>query len=945
MVAATDPDTVGTLQNWTILSGNDDGIFAINAATGELTVADNTNLDFETTSSYTLFLAVYDGPNMSGGESVEINVTNVNDNFPLANDDSYTINEDNSLVVDWWNTDWSVRQKLTFQNIDQGTLNDFPVLVVLNSGNIDYAKTQSGGGDLRFLDADGAQLPYEIEEWNESGDSYVWVRIPQIDGASNSDYTWMYYGNAAVSSQENSIAVWDSNYVGVWHLSEEQGGAGNTGVYQDSTSNNNDGNDFVLATGQEGRVGGGQQFSGNGDWIEVPHDASLNLTGSITISFWLKPTEDTSTFNRIVEKGLWGYQTAYYFGLGDGTNDLTFYLNDTEVHDTADGLLAVNTWQHAAVSYDSATGNATLFLNGNPIASGNYSGPITGNADSLLISHSDSTYDFAGYIDEIRISGSARTNDWIAAQYKAMNNDPGNAFVSFGGEELAPAIGGVIANDTDLDGDPLTATLVSGPTQAASFVLNKDGTFTYTPIANYHGSDVFTYEVSDGNGGTAQATATITINPVNDSPTVATNTGATFDEGSIGNIITKAMLNEGDPDDSGAGLIYTLTGDVGNGTLRLNGTVLNTNDTFTQADIDAGIVTYDHDGSNTTGDSFDFSLADGGENGSIPATGTFSINVTAVDDDAPVQVNNTGSTVAEGGSDTLITAELLFTDSEQPATSVTYTVTGGLANGQLELTAGPGVAVTSFTQDDINNNRVVYVHDGSNTTSDSITFTVDDGQGNSLTGQSFNLTVTAVDDTAPTQVNNTGSTVAEGGTDTISNTELRYDDSEQPASSVLYTITAGPANGQFELTTNAGVAVTSFTQAQIDANQVVYVHDGSNTTSDSISFTVDDGQGNSLAGQSFNLTVTAVDDDAPTQVNNTGSTVAEGGTDTLITAELLFTDSEQPATSMTYTVTGGSSQRPVGTDHRSGRGRDELHPGRHQQQPGGLCPRRQQHHL
>ena len=79
IVAATDPDTVGMLQNWTILSGNDDGVFAINAATGELTVADNTDLDFETTSSYTLFLAVYDGPNMSGSESVEINVTDINE--------------------------------------------------------------------------------------------------------------------------------------------------------------------------------------------------------------------------------------------------------------------------------------------------------------------------------------------------------------------------------------------------------------------------------------------------------------------------------------------------------------------------------------------------------------------------------------------------------------------------------------------------------------------------------------------------------------------------------------------------------------------------------------------------------------------------------------------------------------------------------------------------
>ena len=87
------------------------------------------------------------------------------------------------------------------------------------------------------------------------------------------------------------------------------------------------------------------------------------------------------------------------------------------------------------------------------------------------------------------------------------------------------------------------------------------------------------------------------------------------------------------------------------------------------------------------------------------------------------------------GTDTIISGELLYTDSEQPATSVTYTVTGGLANGQLELTTGPGVAITSFTQDDINNNRLVYVHDGTNTTSDSFTFDVDDGQGNAVTAR------------------------------------------------------------------------------------------------------------------------------------------------------------------------------------------------------------------
>ena len=330
-----------------------------------------------------------------------------------------------------------------------------------------------------------------------------------------------------------------------------------------------------------------------------------------------------------------------------------------------------------------------------------------------------------------------------------------------------------------LAGDMLTLSVIGGQTATVA-----DFEAALQSVTFYNGSDTpseldrtISFSFDDGVDSSNITTKVVHVNAVNDSPTIATNTGATFDEGSIGNIITTAMLNEGDPDDSGAGLIYTLTGDVGNGTLRLNGTVLNTNDTFTQADIDAGIVTYDHDGSNTTGDSFDFSLTDGGENGSIPVIGTFSIIVTPVDGDAPVVVNNTGSTVLEGGTSTIISTELLFTDSEQPATNVTYTVTGGLANGQLELTTGPGVSVTSFTQDDIDNNRVVYVHDGSNTISDSFNFGVDDGQGNTLAGQSFSLTITPTNDT-PTTTDIADVSVTEDAPNTVIDLFAAFADTE-----------------------------------------------------------------------------------------------------------------------------------------------------------------------
>ena len=231
-----------------------------------------------------------------------------------------------------------------------------------------------------------------------------------------------------------------------------------------------------------------------------------------------------------------------------------------------------------------------------------------------------------------------------------------------------------------------------------------------------------------------------------------------------------------------------------------------------------------------------------------------------LDTEPPAAVVNSGSTVAEGGTDTLDLNELRYEDKRQSAGNITYTVTTSPTNGQLELTTAPGVGITSFTQDDINNNRLVYVHDGSNTTADAFNFDVDDGQGNSVTGQSFALTITAVDDDPPVVVNNTGSTIAEGGTDTLIGAELLVTDSEQPATSVTYTVTTSPTNGQLELNIALGVGITSFTQDDIDNNRLVYVHDGSNTTSDAFDFDVDDGQGNSVTGQSFSLTITAVND-------------------------------------------------------------------------------------
>jgi VCBS repeat-containing protein len=86
---------------------------------------------------------------------------------------------------------------------------------------------------------------------------------------------------------------------------------------------------------------------------------------------------------------------------------------------------------------------------------------------------------------------------------------------------LVVAVPGVLGNDSDIEGNTLTAVLVSAPTHGSSFALDSDGSFSYTPVLNFNGSDSFTYNVNDGLADSNTVTVTITVNAVNDAPRVS----------------------------------------------------------------------------------------------------------------------------------------------------------------------------------------------------------------------------------------------------------------------------------------------------------------------------------------------------------------------------------------------------------------------------------------
>src|SRR5690606_12930329 len=82
---------------------------------------------------------------------------------------------------------------------------------------------------------------------------------------------------------------------------------------------------------------------------------------------------------------------------------------------------------------------------------------------------------------------------------------------------LVISVQDILGNDTDADGDSLMAELVSGP-EHGTLTQNADGSFTYTPDADYNGTDSFTYKAADSTSDSNAATVSITVNPVNDAP-------------------------------------------------------------------------------------------------------------------------------------------------------------------------------------------------------------------------------------------------------------------------------------------------------------------------------------------------------------------------------------------------------------------------------------------
>ena len=355
----------------------------------------------------------------------------------------FTLYRPNEPSAEWWDEMWKHRKKITI-DADQipgsSNLTDYPVMIQIADDTDISDAAQSDGDDIVFTDLNGAKLDHEIEDYAEDGsgaDLTAWVRIPSLSPTIDTEI-YMYYGNPTAANQENVNEVWDENYVMVQHLEETTTGSTD---FRDSTRYGNNSSSVTIdGTGSDpdatGKADGAVQFDGSNDVIHIgPDNSSLEPPDDMTLEAWYNFDTLPSGLGKDADAlGKWGttggiYSYYFTFRSADDKPQFRWAGGGTSVWvQSSASALSAGSWYYIVGRRSGS--DFKLFQNASDVTASTYtlSGTLRDSNDTIRVGSLDGFYNHMdGYMDEIRLSKSARSSDWITTTYNNINS-PGTFF-------------------------------------------------------------------------------------------------------------------------------------------------------------------------------------------------------------------------------------------------------------------------------------------------------------------------------------------------------------------------------------------------------------------------------------------------------------------------------------------------------------------------------------
>lgn len=306
----------------------------------------------------------------------------------------------------WWDKDWGSRKQITLDtsasagSVD-GAVQNFPVLLRLDSSSFNFEDANANGSDIRFVsDDDKTVLPAHIESFNaKDGLATIWVAVPSLP-AGGQQKVWMYFGNKKAAAADNDAQTLDPLYKAVYHF-----GAGET-VARDSTPGHANGS--AVAHEHAGWIGEAASFAGTAA-LNLPAVA-IDPNQGFSFESWVKPANGNGTLYSNGELTI---------GLENGVP----FVSVGGAKSTA--VPAIGTgWSYIAV-----TGNSqglTLYVNGT--AATTLATPLPALTGNGTIGTG-----FTGALDEVRISGAVRPATYVKASYASQMQ--GSRLAAFGPTE------------------------------------------------------------------------------------------------------------------------------------------------------------------------------------------------------------------------------------------------------------------------------------------------------------------------------------------------------------------------------------------------------------------------------------------------------------------------------------------------------------------------------
>ncbi len=330
-------------------------------------------------------------------------------------------------AVDW--TKYKMSVQVTFSRYaGSTTLENFPVLVRVSPANGFYYSQfkDASGGDLRFSDADGNLLPSEIDTWDTTGESLVWVKVPSLNAST---VITAHYGCSSPDAVTASD-VWSNGYVGVWHLNESAAPmAESSGISTPFT----EGAQAPLYA-KDGAVGKAVDFSNymtsKATRLVAADDDDLDGFTDFTLEmFTCQDTWFSSNSGMLEKRGdAWNSEVSYAMyndNQSPGKSGETRVLIATNSEIQYRGIAATRPkageWTHQAFVRDTTArdgkGDSYMYVAGakDSQAWSATTGSIDSRDTNLSLGGSKAEYSFPGKIDEVRISSVARSSDWLKA--------------------------------------------------------------------------------------------------------------------------------------------------------------------------------------------------------------------------------------------------------------------------------------------------------------------------------------------------------------------------------------------------------------------------------------------------------------------------------------------------------------------------------------------------